>query len=514
MDPWLSIDYVASSKTLLVIIAFLLYCIFISVYRLTLHPLASFPGPKLAAVTRLYEFYYDSICHGRFYREIERMHERYGPIVRINPFEIHINDPDYIKSLLNTNKELNKDPLRSRSLGQAQNVQETVEWAVHKRRRAPFDGFFSRKRIMELNGLVNAQADKLLNNMKTDAESSKRTCLSTYYRFASAETIFDYCFGRQFGFFEDQKTAEKLLIDQSRPGDFPGGHHLGRFTNHINLIISIQTFLYSLKLCLFGGEVAGQSFVALREWGVKRLEEVLGSAGDASDQDTVFSRLASSDLPAEERSFDYLLMQIFLFLRAGFDTTAYNLTLATYYVLTHPELKQRLELELETAECFNNGTPPSWNDLEKLPLLNAVIKETLRLGSGVLSRLSRQSPRTAMVYGDWVIPPTFPVSVSPPLIHNNSEIFPCPGSFNPDRWLHPSSGELDKYLLPFSKGSRSCLGQNLAMAELHIFLAAVFRAFDLELTDTVAEDVVSYYDDFTPTPRNGKQKLFVRAKLR
>lgn len=51
-------------------------------YRLYLSPLARIPGPKLAAATGLYELYYDCICHGKYYREIQRMHQEYGSLTR------------------------------------------------------------------------------------------------------------------------------------------------------------------------------------------------------------------------------------------------------------------------------------------------------------------------------------------------------------------------------------------------------------------------------------------------
>ena len=47
-------------------------------YNVTLHPLRGFPGPKLAAASHLYEFYYDVLLGGRFMWAIQRMHEKYG----------------------------------------------------------------------------------------------------------------------------------------------------------------------------------------------------------------------------------------------------------------------------------------------------------------------------------------------------------------------------------------------------------------------------------------------------
>lgn len=47
-------------------------------YNLYLHPLRRFPGPKLAAMTRLYEFWYDVVLDGRFLHQMERMHQEYG----------------------------------------------------------------------------------------------------------------------------------------------------------------------------------------------------------------------------------------------------------------------------------------------------------------------------------------------------------------------------------------------------------------------------------------------------
>lgn len=70
-----------SNVVLLIASGFILaisYSFGLALYRLTLDPLAKFPGPKLAAATYWYEFYFDWWCGGKYIFEIEKMHKTYG----------------------------------------------------------------------------------------------------------------------------------------------------------------------------------------------------------------------------------------------------------------------------------------------------------------------------------------------------------------------------------------------------------------------------------------------------
>lgn len=123
-------------------------------------------------------------------------------------------------------------------------------------------------------------------------------------------------------------------------------------------------------------------------------------------------------------------------------------------------------------------------------------------------------PTTGRTY---IIPAGTPLSCATPIIHHNESIFPSSHSFNPERWLSDPitglppkvktlSGEekpLSKYLVSFSKGSRQCLGMNLAYAELYLALASFVRRCEFELWETKHEAVELWAEYLITVPKPG-----------
>ena len=67
--------------------------------------------------------------------------------------------------------------------------------------------------------------------------------------------------------------------------------------------------------------------------------------------------------------------------------------------------------------------------------------------------------------------------------------FPDPYAFRPERFLVPGAAEVQKSMVPFGKGTRSCVGMNLAYAELYLTIAVLISSVEMELVDTTEYDV-------------------------
>ncbi|KAL9577881.1 MAG: hypothetical protein Q9212_006084 [Teloschistes hypoglaucus] len=141
----------------------LLYPICLVIYRLIFSELAAFPGPKIAAATAWYEFYYDIVHEGKYLFEIEKMHRQYGPIVRINPYELSINDPDAYKLIYVSENKRRTNGLEGfiNGVGIEGSILETVGHDIHRRRRKPLEPFFSRLGISRLQDMLAEVVVKL-----------------------------------------------------------------------------------------------------------------------------------------------------------------------------------------------------------------------------------------------------------------------------------------------------------------------------------------------------------------
>ncbi|KAG6109713.1 hypothetical protein E4U31_006669 [Claviceps sp. LM219 group G6] len=478
----------------------ILYAIVVAVQRLYLSPIAHIPGPRLAALTQYYEFYYDIILGGKYTFKILELHKKYGPVVRISPWEIHVGEPDF-------QDDLYGGPTRPRD-----------KWQ-----------FWTKQSVRNLQTVIEERVDSLLEALYKVAASRDRQPLDILYPFSAFtnDVINEYAFARSDHLIErpdfGAEVTDNLLM----------GTHLGPLVKHANWALKL---INALPESFSGRWIPGWSgFLKMKNDIVDQIAMIKATENTEKWQldvnhTTIFHELLSSDaLPDREKTPARLAQEGQILVQGGTLTTSWTLTLATFHLLHRPSTLKRLRDELFEAIPDPNEVVPLAK-LESLPFLRAVVKEALRHGIGTSGRLSRIARDEAHVVHDdqnmkdWHIPPNTVVSMSPYKTIMDETIFPDPMGFHPERWL--KDGErLEKYLAVFGGGTRSCLGMALANAELHLALAKFFRrwgsggAFEgdfdedrregdvgvLRIFNTTTRDCQMASDYFIPIPYKGSK---------
>lgn len=168
---------------------------------------------------------------------------------------------------------------------------------------------------------------------------------------------------------------------------------------------------------------------------------------------------------------------IVTFIGAGHETTANALTWALYLVALAPDVRERLEAEIDAAGDDLAGAALSG---ERLAFTRAVIEEAMRLYPPVPS-LSRTALADDVAAGRCFIPKGALVVVSPYLLHRHEMLWRAPDRFRPERFLPGARDSIPRYAyLPFGAGPRVCIGQQFAMVEAVIVLAALLRRLRFE----------------------------------
>ncbi|KAI1264368.1 cytochrome P450 [Xylariaceae sp. FL1019] len=472
-----------------------------SLYRVTFHPLSHIPGPKLAAISHALEFYHDIIRGGRYIWEIEKMHEKYGPVVRINPREVHVKDPYFYDEIYApSSRRRDKDPGFVGELGFKSSMIATIDHDLrYRRRRAMLNNFFSKQSVQRLWPVAQEKVDKLMMRFEQMYRQDIIVTLDDGYSALTGDIISQYAWGQTAGYLEDATFKNDV---RSALNELTNYSHVNRF------FPSLGDTLLNLPRWVLGMIKPGAT--ALLD-----LQDMVTESRRMTRQgkhETLFHALSDTSVPPQERTPRRMADEGMVVVVAGTETTARALTIASYHLFNKSKstlMKLREELGVVMP---NATTKPSWSELEQLPYLTGVVYEAIRLSYGPIMRSTRVAPDEVLRYDNIQIPPGTPVSMSTYFVHMDPNIFPDPHSFKPERWIEAAKRgyNLKRFLVAFSRGSRICLGMNLAYAELFMTLAALVRRFDMELYDSHPDDVrVDHEMGLAAT----KRKFGVRAKI-
>lgn len=207
------------------------------------------------------------------------------------------------------------------------------------------------------------------------------------------------------------------------------------------------------------------------------LAELIARDDHGNRDDMLAMLLAARDDDGEPMSSRQLRDEVLTMLVAGHDTTANTLTWAFYLLDRHPHIRRTLLAELDSVL---GGRVPEAEDLASLPYAGAVVNETMRLYPAV-DNVSRVAVGDTEL-GGYAIPSGSTVVLSQWVVHHDARWFPEPQSFKPERWLGGGERQIPRYaFFPFGGGPRLCIGNNFALLEATIVLAAVLQRFELTL---------------------------------
>ncbi|KAH7549017.1 hypothetical protein BM1_10790 [Bipolaris maydis] len=496
---------------LLSLLGLFVYLVGLVVYRLFFSPIANIPGPKLAAITFWVEAYWEVVKGGRFIFKIQEWHDKYGPIIRITPTEVHIRDAEFYNELFNLKAKYHKLPQLQHRLAHPKALVDIVEHDHHRRRRAAIAPFFTRQKILEFSPYTYSRIKKMCNILETQYKGTERiVCLNEAWGAYVADVLTWYICGLSYDFldFPDFKSPFTTAI-QNFLYSFPFATCFPNIAKWLQSLPEWFTIWLNPKMKAvfeFRHEVRGQ---------IRRIVAGENDADKHVQHRTVFHELLKSNLNRSEMNEDVMQQEGQSFVGAGIDTTKTALAVGSFWILQTPGIKARLREELEKAIPNPDELLPL-TELEKLPYLNAVVQESLRISYGLSTRIQRTNPTGFIHYGKYVLPPGTEFSMNNYLQVTDPKLFTNADQFIPERWLDnpmASTGHpLSKYLTVFGKGPRMCIGMNFSLAELYIGLAGLFRLVDLELYETDRSDVDMAGSFFVPLPKRSSKGVRVIVK--
>ncbi|KAG9035945.1 hypothetical protein FRB95_010153 [Tulasnella sp. JGI-2019a] len=408
-------------------------------------------------------------------------------------------------------------PLIERLMG------KTLAWAEgddHKRQRTALAPVFTHDNVKSMDVAVRNSSDRLTEAIhehidKSPSVSTKEADKGSVYfnpmGFTSSATLdvigavgFGYDF--QFGASPAADAIKKSWLQLTSAGLTLAGGLIGP--------IVIRTFPFITNLPVEAIQAQGEIRTIIRRLGKQIVAErkAAEEGGELRGKDLLSRLMRLQD--TETQDVDIILDHISTFCIAGFETTAASLNFALYNLAHNIPMQDRLRRELRDFVSSGETGEPTYDELiNKLPILDAVVKETMRL-HGSISHTER------VALEDDVLPLRFPVKhprtgeetrsipikkgqviyISHLAVNRVHSVWgPDSAEFKPERWLAATPGfdvsSLDmKGVSPlppasslsggwngldmFLEGPRVCIGMRLALFEMKVMLSTLIKAFE------------------------------------
>ncbi|TRM63528.1 cytochrome P450 [Schizophyllum amplum] len=481
-------------------------------YVLDVHRLRGYPGPALAKFSDLW---LGMVSRGGHRSEtVHELHEKYGPFVRIAPNHISIAHPDALQTVYAHGNGALKSDFYDAFVAIHRGLFNTRDRAEHTRKRKIVSHIFSQKSVNEFEPHVRTYVGQLLDRWDamydqavkggsgSDGESGWTgrdgrlwLDLLPWTNYLAFDVIGDLAFGAPFGMIEAGADAAQIPKRQDEAMGKYGGDH-----------DSIETASVPAVRILNGrGEFSMTMGCIPPRWRpvIKRvLPEFRRGAADVqalsgiaimavakrlatpTDRNDLLSKLQGArDEHGRPLGPNELTAEALTLLIAGSDTTSNSTCAIIYYLARNPASQMRLQRELDDALGADSTEKVTYAEqVKRLPYLDAVINEALRLHSTSALGLPRLVPEGGMTVMGQHFPAGTVLSVPSYTVHRDEATWgEDANDFRPERWLERDPVAMQRAFNPFSLGPRACVGKNLASLELLVIISSILRRFHFVL---------------------------------
>ncbi|KAF2112717.1 cytochrome P450 [Lophiotrema nucula] len=472
---------VGNVSTITVALGLLLaYPILKAIYNVYLHPLSKVPGPWIWSASRLP--YIRSLLAGQLIHDIEKLHKRYGSVVRIAPNEVTFANVEAWRKIYQGRPDHQtylKDPVWwAPQQDEPTSLFNAIDVDRHARMRKIVAPAFTARAIKAQETIIQRYVNLLVERLEEQVTKEGETVVvdvSPWFNFTTFDIFGDLGFGESFNCLENSQYHPwiSLLFQYVVGATYAAS---ARFYPVIEFIL-MKLMPPSLKK-------------AQKDHYKQILDKVQRRFNWELQRPDIMSHVIENEQTGKKGfTLDEINATFHGMTIAGSETTATTLCGAMTYLVAD-ETKLRT-LEKELRDTFGTREQMYLEALQNLPYLNAVLREALRLCPAVPYMLPRRIPKGGdTVCGYW-LPEGMCVSIQAWTMNRDSTYFHRALDFNPERWLpEASTNEKSPYfhhqrqnIQPFSIGARNCLGQNLAWAEMRTILAKLVYTFDFGATE-------------------------------
>ncbi|KAL2019886.1 hypothetical protein VTK56DRAFT_9061 [Thermocarpiscus australiensis] len=469
-------------------------------------------------------------------RTLHSAHRQLGPIIRVAPNELSINDVDSVRTVYQGGFEKPVWYSVFDNYG-VPCMFSACRAAEHSARKRLISHVYS-KSYIQSSPAASAQAqailyDRLLpiiEDAVAEAEVAQEIDIYSVFMAATMDFIAAYIFGLRNGtdFLGNKGYREHFLELYKARNDY------GYYDQEMPRLTKFCCKL-GIPLCPRWVDGANKE---LGEW-CRRLCDNMANLVDtgrlppagSADEPVVWNALvgglqnekaknghASVLYPTALSNFELsVASELFDHVLAGQETAGLTLTYLSWRLSQSLELQEQLRTELlglwPNMRLTQNGTPsmPDSKQLDSLPLLHAILTETLRLHAPIPGPQPRQTPESGCRIGRYSVQGGVRIAALAYTLHRDKTVFPEPEEWDHTRWLPSCAGEEDRkqrnrQFWAFSSGGRMCIGSNFAMHEMKLIIAAIYSNYTSHIVDD--DGMANQSDGYTGRPE--KERLYLR----